>query len=453
MKSFIIFFLLPVLTHGQNVTDLNKDLENTIDSIMNQYFKKDAPGAALLIAKGEKILYKKAFGKADLELDVPMKSEMIFEIGSITKQFTAIAILKLLEQGKLSLEDDIRKYIPDYPTHNHNITIHHLLNQTTGIKELLSIKDKNNLPSISYKPLELISIFKDHPLDFVPGSKWSYSNSNYSILGYIIEIASGMSYSKFMEENIFKPAGMFHSMDGSNEKIIKNRVRGYYRSRSGTFYNSSFLHLSYPYASGSILSTVEDMYKWQHALDKNLLIKEEIKAKAFTNYAVQGKETNYGYGWFLNEINSSPSYEHSGGTRGFGSNGIYLPSEKLYVIILSNCVVYPVESISTLVASQALGKPPVHPPIIKLTNQELEKFIGSYLLDDGRKITIEKDGDEIAIVMYSLMRKMHPYKQNIFFIPGSFENFEFIINNKQEISGIIYSNRKEVNTGNKINSK
>jgi CubicO group peptidase (beta-lactamase class C family) len=259
-----------------------------------------------------------------------------------------------------------------------------------------------------------------------------------------------MPYAKFMEENIFKPAGMFHTMDGSNEKIIKNRIPGYYQGRSGTFYNASFLNLSYPYASGSILSTVEDMYKWQQALDKNLLIKEEIKAKAFTNYAVQGKETNYGYGWFLNEISSSPSYEHSGGTRGFSSNGIYLPNEKLYVIILSNCVVYPVESICTLVASHALGKPPVYPPIIKLTNQELEKFIGSYLLDDGRQITVEKDGDEIATVMYSLKRIIHPYKQNIFFTPGSFENFEFIINNKQEISGIIYSNRKEVNTGKKI---
>ncbi|MGI8599748.1 MAG: serine hydrolase domain-containing protein [Chitinophagaceae bacterium] len=279
MKSFIIFFLLPVLTHGQNVTELNKDLENNIDSIMNQYFKKDAPGAALLVAKDGKILYKKAFGKADLELDVPMKSEMIFEIGSITKQFTAIAILKLLEQGKLTLEDDIRKYIPEYPSHEHNITIHHLLNQTSGIKELLSIEDKNNLPSISYKPLELISIFKDQPLDFVPGSKWSYSNSNYSILGYIIEIASGMSYSKFMEENIFKPAGMFNSMDGSNEKIIKNRVRGYYRSRSGTFYNANFLHLSYPYASGSILSSAEDMFKWQQALNANTLIKQTTKGK------------------------------------------------------------------------------------------------------------------------------------------------------------------------------
>ncbi|MBA2329959.1 MAG: beta-lactamase family protein, partial [Flavisolibacter sp.] len=340
--------------------------------------------------------------------------------------------------------------IPDYPTHGNKITLHHLLNQTSGIKELLSIEDKNNLPSISYKPLELISIFKDQPLAFVPGSKWSYSNSNYSILGYIIEIASGMSYAKFMEENIFKPAGMFHTMDGINEKIIKNRIPGYYRGRSGTFYNADFLHLSYPYASGSILSTVEDMYKWQQALDKNLLIKEEIKAKAFTNFAVQGKETNYGYGWFLNEISSSPSYEHSGGTRGFSSNGIYLPNEKLYVIILSNCVVYPVESICTLVASHALGKPPVYPPIIKLSNQELEKFIGSYLLDDGRQITVEKDGDEIATVMYSLKRIIHPYKQNIFFTPGSFENFEFIINNKQDISGIIYSNRKEVNTGKKI---
>jgi CubicO group peptidase (beta-lactamase class C family) len=287
-------------------------------------------------------------------------------------------------------------------------------------------------------------------LQFKTGEKWSYSNSNYSILGYVIEKASGLTYNEFLQEFIFKPAGMNSSTDGNNDNIIKNRIPGYLQGKSGTFYNSRFLHLSYPYASGSILSTVEDMFKWQQALNNNIIIKEETKSKAFTNYIIQGKESNYGYGWFFNEIGSSPTYEHSGGTRGFSSNGIYLPNEKVYVIILSNCVVYPVESISTLVASHIIGKPPVYPPIIKLTNKELDKFIGSYLLEDGRNITVERDGDEIATVMYSLKRIIKPYKQNIFYTPGSFEEFEFIINDNQEITGIVYCNRKEVNMGKKV---
>lgn len=451
MKYFFLLFLtLPLHIFSQSTTVLNSDLENRIDSIMHQNFKNDAPGAAILVAKDNKILYKKAFGKASLELDVPMITDMVFQIGSITKQFTAIAILKLLEQGKLSLEDDIKKYIPDYPSHGNKITLHHLLNQTSGIKELLSIESKENVPYKNYKPLELIEIFKNQPMQFKPGEKWSYSNSNYSILGYIIEKASGLTYNGFLQEYIFKPAGMSYSTDGNNDNIIKNRIPGYFQGRSGTFYNARFLHLSYPYASGSILSTVEDMFKWQQALNNNLLIREDIKTKAFTNYAVQGKETNYGYGWFFNEIGSSLTFEHSGGTRGFSSNGIYLPKEKIYVIILSNCVAYSVETISTLIASHIIGKPPVHRPIIKLTNNEIEKIIGLYMLDDGRQITVEMNGDEIATVMYSLKRIIHPYNKNIFFTQGSFEEFEFTINNKQEVTGIIYRNRKEVNTGIKV---
>jgi CubicO group peptidase (beta-lactamase class C family) len=447
---YLLLSFLPYCVLSQTTWELNKNIEKGIDSIMNQNFKVDAPGAALLVAKDGEIIYKKAFGKASLELNVPMKTDMVFQIGSITKQFTAIAILKLLELGKLSLEDDIKKYIPDYPTNGNKLTLHHLLNQSSGVKELLSIESKDNVPYKAYKPLELIEIFKNQPLQFKTGEKWSYSNSNYSILGYVIEKASGLTYNEFIREFIFKPAGMNSSTDGNNDTIIKNRVPGYTQGKSGRFYNSRFLHLSYPYASGSILSTVEDMFKWQQALNQNILIKEVTKSKAFTNHSIKGKETNYGYGWFFNEISSSPTYEHSGGTRGFSSNGIYLPNEKVYVIILSNCVVYPVESISTLVASYVIENPRVYPPVIKLTNQELEKFIGSYLLDDGRQLTVEKDGDDIATKMYSLKRIIKPYKQNIFYTPGSFEEFEFILNDKEEITGIVYSNRKEVNKGKKV---
>jgi CubicO group peptidase (beta-lactamase class C family) len=153
---FLLFFCLPLCVHSQTTEASGSTVEKIIDSIMIQNFKADAPGAALLVAKDGEIIYKKAFGKASLELNVPMKTDMVFQIGSITKQFTAIAILKLLELGKLSLEDDIKKYIPDYPTNGNKITMHHLLNQSSGIKELLSIESKDNVPYKAYKPLELI---------------------------------------------------------------------------------------------------------------------------------------------------------------------------------------------------------------------------------------------------------------------------------------------------------
>jgi len=157
------------------------------------------------------VLYRKAFGMANLELSVPMGVENVFEIGSITKQFTAVSILMLMEQGKLNLEDEITKYIPDYPTHGKKITIHHLLNHTSGIKSYTSMKSFIATAAIDKTPEELIDVFKNEPMDFDPGEKWLYNNSGYIILGHIIEEISGKSYEDFVTANIFNPLKMENS--------------------------------------------------------------------------------------------------------------------------------------------------------------------------------------------------------------------------------------------------
>src|SRR6056297_876104 len=286
--------------------------ETQFEEIIKEKYKADEPGAAVLVAKNDDVIYRKAFGMADLELDVKMKSEMVFEIGSVTKQFTAISILMLMEEDKLSLEDDITKYIEDYPTHGHTITIHHLLTHTSGIKSYTSMKEWQEKWRKDYEPKEFIDFFKYEPMNFAPGEEFSYNNSAYFLLGYIIEKVSGKTYPEFIEQNIFKPLEMNNSYYGSQKKIIENRAPGY--QKKDEFVNAEYLSLTQPYSAGSIMSTVNDLYKWHKALHDYKLVEKETLEKAFSNYTLNnGEKINYGYGWFINEINGSSTIEHGGG--------------------------------------------------------------------------------------------------------------------------------------------
>ncbi len=313
-----------------------QELEPKIDSLLQEKYPSNGPGATFMISKKGNIIYKKAFGLANLELSVPMQTENIFEIGSMTKQFTAISILMLMEQGKLDLNDQITKFIPDYPTHGKAITIHHLLTHTSGIKNYTRMKAITGIAKKDLTPLELINFFKNETMDFEPGEQFKYNNSGYVILGHIIEFLSGQSYASFVEENIFKKLNMTSSSYATHTKIIKNKVSGYHKRNNYT----KNMHISYslPYAAGSLLSNIDDMLKWQEAIKNNLLICKETTEKAFTNYTLNnGKYINYGYGWHIKTLNNTRNFEHGGSIFGFKSMGVYLPDLDIYVIGLSNC--------------------------------------------------------------------------------------------------------------------
>ncbi|KRD59792.1 serine hydrolase [Flavobacterium sp. Root935] len=348
MKSLLQYVLALFLVFSSSV--FSQKLEAKIDSIITAKFKPEIPGAVFLAAKNGKVVYRKAFGMADLELNVKMKPEFIFEIGSITKQFTAISVLMLAEQGKLNLNDEITKFIPDYPTNGNVIKIHHLLTHTSGIKDFTSMKSIKNIAREDLSPKELVDFFKDEPIDFKPGEQYKYCNSGYVLLGYIIEIVSGQTYRDFISERIFRKIGMNNTSYASHERIIKNRVSGY-RDKQG-YVNKNYISFSIPYATGAIISNVDDMLKWQNALNKNVLLSSEFTEKAFTNYQLNnGTKIDYGYGWHLEKIKDKVVREHGGSIFGFKSMGIYEPSEQIYVIGLSNCECNSPTLITTAVAS------------------------------------------------------------------------------------------------------
>ncbi|MDQ1098045.1 MULTISPECIES: serine hydrolase domain-containing protein [Chryseobacterium] len=333
MKNISLSFLLILCIFQQSFAQLNQKLDSIIQT---EFSDPHAPGGVFLVSQKGKTLYEKAFGKANIELDFNMVSGNVFEIGSMTKQFTAIAVLILESQGKLSVNDPVSKYIPDYPSGN-LITIHHLLTHTSGIKDFTKIKSLQYIAQKEMTPKQMVDFFKNETPDFKPGEKFEYNNAGYVILGYLIELVSGERYEDFIRKNIFEKAGMKNSYYASDRKIIRNRAYGYHQKTDG-YVNKTIISFSVPFASGSLMSTVEDMVRWQHALNTGLILDAAHINKAFTAYTLNnGEKFTYGYGWHLKDINGIPSREHGGSIFGFKSMAVYVPSLDLYVIGFSNC--------------------------------------------------------------------------------------------------------------------
>ncbi|MEM7085507.1 MAG: serine hydrolase [Bacteroidota bacterium] len=428
MKSIKIKGLTIIMCFLSVVAIKAQSLDTALDQLLNEKYAAGDPGAAALIAKNGKVIYRKAFGTANLELDVPMKPEHVFELGSITKQFTSVAILMLMEQGKLSLEDDITKFIPDYPTHGKKISVHSLLNHTSGIKSYTAMASFRELARNDMSPTELINVFKNEPMDFDPGEAYAYNNSAYIILGHIIEIISEMSYGDFVEQHIFKKLGMKNSHYGSMSKVIKNRASGYQPTENG-YRNAEYLSLTLPYAAGSLMSCVDDMLLWSQAIHTNTLISEKSKQLAFTNGTLNDSSSiYYGYGFSVDEINGVPTIEHGGGIFGYETYGVYVPSENVYVIVLTNRNGNGPTNVTIEMAAHAIGKPFPSKTTANaaISEEKMKQWVGTYEFENGvtRYVTLQ-DGKLYSQREGSQNLPLVAATENEFYFEQSFSKYKF----------------------------
>ena len=444
----LLIFVGASLSYSQSPS---KQLTAELDKVLGLDFKPGEPGCTALVAQKGQVLYKKAFGMADIELNVPMQPDMVFRIGSITKQFTAVCILQLMEQGKLGLQDEITKFIPDYPTQAHKITVEHLLTHTSGIASYTGMKNFMEIMRKDMKPTEVIDFFKNQPMEFTPGTKWNYNNSGYFLLGYIIEKVSGKAYPQYLDENIFKPLGMTNSFFGSNNKIIKNRASGYQPGNDGVV-NADIMSMTIPYAAGSIQSTVEDLFKWHQALHAYKLVKKESLEKAFTEYKLSdGKGTHYGYGWALSAIQGSPTIEHGGGINGFLTDAIYLPNEDVFVAVFSNSNAKSPDNAAAQMAALTIGKPFAYKEM-SLDEATLESYVGVYENPEGAQRVITKvDKKLFSQRAGGTKYEIKASAKDMFFFPNSVTTLEFQRDAQNKISRVISNERIDVIVWNKTN--
>ena len=309
-----------------------------IDEMLSRRYPKDQPGAAIIVVKDGAVVFRKAYGMADVELSVPMTPGMALPIGSLCKQFTAVAVMMLAEQGKLSLDDPITKYFPDYPASGHAIRIRHLLSNTSGIKNYNEIPAWRQRIREEITPRELIDIFKAEALDFPPGEQWKYCNSGYTLLAAIIKKVAGQPFEGFVEERIFKRLNLNRTLFASHDRIIPGRARGYDK-KNGQILNAQFMSMSHTYGGGDIITTVDDLATWNTALNSGRLLSAAALEQCFTPVTLtNGKNANYGFGWFVGELRGRKTVNHGGGIFGFVNHAVYIPQERLYVALLANCV-------------------------------------------------------------------------------------------------------------------
>lgn len=372
-------------------------LAGKIDAVMAETYKPGQPGAAVIVRKDGRTLFRKGYGLADLELNVPVAPDMVFRLGSITKQFTAVAILMLAEQGKLGLRDEITKFLPDYPAQGRKITVEHLLTHTSGIQSYTDMPEWLPLWRKDMTLKELIDLFKDQPMQFEPGASWAYNNSGYILLGAIVEKVSGKSYEAFVDEAIFKPLGMKQSYYGSTERVIPRRIPGYQMGKGG-FVNAPYLSMTQPYAAGSLLSTVDDLALWSEAVFSGKVVRKEWLDKAFSPYKLaNGESSGYGYGWFLGDFAGHRSVEHGGGINGFTSYEMTFPEDGLFLAILTNSAAAgrDPEPRAVKIARLALGLPEPERKAVSIPEADLDALAGVYENEERQTFTVSRDGGKL----------------------------------------------------------
>jgi CubicO group peptidase (beta-lactamase class C family) len=406
----------------------SKKLAEEIDLFFSEKIAVDGPGASVLVVKEGKIILRKGYGLANLELGVPMNPEMVFRIGSITKQFTAAGILMLAEEGKISLNDGITKFIPDYPTKGNKITIHQLLNHTSGIKSYDEMQQSYTNIKKDFKPDEFINVFKHEPLDFKPGYQFKYCNSGYFLLGMVIEKVSGKSYHEFIEEKIFKPLGMKNSHYDSHRRIIPNRASGYQPTKSG-YVNCDYFSITWGYAGGALLSTVDDLWTWTRALFSGRVVSKKYVELMTTPTKLAGGEVeNYGYGFWLKLLFNEKKVDHNGGIFGFLTYVLYLPQKDIFVAVLTNAlVVVDAPFMGQWTAALLCGKDIKRKKAITLDTKILDEIEGVYEISKGIYRTITRDGTKL----YSQKtngRKLEVFasSDSEFFFKDSFSHFSIV---------------------------
>jgi CubicO group peptidase (beta-lactamase class C family) len=380
--------------------------EKLAEALFERLVKPGDAGVAVLVAQNGKVLFKHGYGLADLDHHKFVAPETKFRIGSITKQFTSTAILKLQEEGKLSVNDKLSKYVPDFPRGD-EVTLYHLLTHTSGIHSYTSKANFMETVTTPVKSEDLVNSIKEDPFDFDPGAKWLYNNSGFFLLGYIIEKVSGESYADFLRKRIFEPLEMKSTGVHRSDLHLDHEALGYQSEREGHFTRALNWDMSRAGGAGALYSTVEDLYRWNEAVFNGKVLKPESLKAAFTpvkpaDSKDEHPDTGYGFGWSIDRFRGAREIAHGGGLQGFSSYILRLPEQKFTVVILANCMpeapgVTP-GPLARQLTEYFIGDK-LEPRVTPKANQNVssktfDALVGRY--DYGRAIlTVKRDGDHL----------------------------------------------------------
>ncbi|HKZ10093.1 MAG TPA: serine hydrolase [Rhodanobacteraceae bacterium] len=439
--------------------DLPNDARTKIEQYMNAAVKAEHFMGSILVARGDHVIIAKGYGMADLENQVPNTPDTEFRIGSVTKQFTAMAILMLQEEAKLNVHDLVCKYVPKCPKDWQPITIYELLTHTSGIPNYTEFKNFTEVMSQSMTPTQMVALFKNKPLDFKPGTKFSYSNSGYVLLGYILQRVSGESYEQFLQQHIFGPVGMKDSGYDESHPTSANHAKGY--RYDGKYEPAPYVDMSTPFSAGALYSTVRDLYTWDRALAAGKLIPTSLQKQMFAPQvpvrAGGGKEpVHYGFGWFISKEFGHTEYSHEGGIPGFTSFNSWFPKQHVYIIVLDNMLSPQVATTANSLAAIVFGqKYEIPKPFkaISLPAKELEKFVGTYQMAPNVFLVITRTGDQLKAQMTGQPAfPIYPESKNHFFLKAVRSQIFFRTNAQGKVTGLAILQNGQTHPGKRVDA-
>lgn len=417
--NLVLLFLL-----GITITAFAQTKTEKLDQLLTAYTTQYQFNGTALVSKNGVVLLHKGYGFKNVESKSPNNENTIFQIGSITKQFTATVILKLAEQHKLNISDKLSKYYPNYPKGD-SITIEHLLTHTSGVFNYTN--DVEFMKIEATKPAteaQMLALFKDKPLDFSPGTRWSYSNSGYMLLGYIIQKVTQKPYEEVVHETIFKPLGMTHT--GFDFVRLKNheKATGYFVISETSTVPSTLVDSTVSFAAGAIYSTTGDLLKWHSGILNNKIVQRSSMDKAFTPY-----KNNYGYGWAINKMADKQITTHSGGIFGFNANLARIEQDDVCVLLLNNVGNPKLSEITQKIFEVLYDKPYTLPEIkkeVSVSEDILKKYVGTYEVVPAFQIVVTvENGRLVAQATGQPKFELFAQKDNYFFLKAVEAEIEF----------------------------
>jgi CubicO group peptidase (beta-lactamase class C family) len=388
------------------------DLRAQADAILAAAYPADGPGATVIITRGGRTVYSGSRGLADLAARRPLTAGTVFRLGSLTKQFTAAVVLQLVQEGRISLDDPVSRFFPDYPRPGAAATVRQLLNHTSGIQSYTGIPGfmAGDAPARAHSTAEMIALFRGLPSPTPPGEAWAYNNSGYVLLGGIIEQVTGKPWHRVVEERIARPLGLRSIGYGVERETLPNMARGY---DGGTAASAPArpIHMSVPHAAGALVGTAADMARWGQALHHGRVVSQALYAQMTSPAPLPGGRTHpYGFGLAMDELKGRPVIAHSGGIFGFSTYAVYVPAQDVYVTVLTNSdsPATPPGIVALRLAALAVGDP--FPSFTRATVAPgtLAPLFGVYRVGeggatrrffarDGRLWTLREGGQDLEV--------------------------------------------------------
>lgn len=449
--AFLLFFcLLTFVPAPAQQTPPARDtaaagIAAKMDEYLTAHARQGRFSGSVLVARNGQPVFSRGYGMANLEHDVPNTAQTKHRLGSITKQFTAMAVMMLQERGRLSVSDSICRHLADCPPAWQPITIHHLLTHTSGIPSYTDFPDFGRSFYRPYTHAEMVASFRNLPLQFAPGTRFRYNNSGYFLLGLIIERLSGMPYENFLRESIFAPLGMTNTGYDRHERVLRHRATGYAVLGDAPV-TAAYVDMSQPYAAGALYSTTEDLLKWEQALYTERLVPRRALDAIFTapEPAPQGAPPGgggYAYGWAVGTLFNRRFFSHGGGIPGFSTFIARYPEDRVTVIVLSNLESAPSGAIARDLAAIVFDQPyeiPRERPVANVDPSVYDAYVGEYQLAPNFILTITRDGNRLLTQATGQPQvEIFPESETRFFLRVVEAQITFVRNEQGQVTGLI----------------